>query len=299
MKIELEKIKPSIKPIRTSLDEEKLDELTQSIKEQGLIVPIKVRPVEGGYEIVYGHRRYEASKRAGLVEIECFVEGINDNNQLVQALIENVVRENMSDYDEGLAYKKLKEVYGVTTTQMVEKVGKSQRWITRCIALANDPLANEIRHLDADTANIAEISRKIDDVQSRKSLLSKVVNEGLNSAQTRKVADAVVNAETPEERKFILETPIENPMFDRIVRAKERAEIERKAEVAERHMENTQEVKQFLDSIKVFEKAIKEVMEVIDFDKFSPEAVQFTLHRLEKLSETINDLTVKLMEAKK
>ena len=83
-----------------------------------------------------------------------------------------------------------------------------------------------------------------------------------------------------------------------MVRAKAKAEIERKAQEAERHMGNTQEVKGFLDSIKAFEKSIKEVMEAIDYRKFSPEAIQFTLNRLEKVSESINDLTIKLMEAK-
>ena len=65
MKIPLDLIAPSPTPVRTTWDEDKMNELAQSIKEQGVIVPVKVRPVNGHYELVYGHRRTEASRRAG------------------------------------------------------------------------------------------------------------------------------------------------------------------------------------------------------------------------------------------
>lgn len=301
MKIELNKIKPSINPIRTSLDEEKLEELTQSIKEQGLIVPIKVRLVEGGYEIVYGNRRYEAVKRAGFTEIECVVEGITDRSQLIQALTENVIREDMSEPDIARSIKAMKEDYEITNEEVAKMLGWKESKVRDYVAMLRGEVGKIVEgsHGYLPYHYVMEARAGAQDEGLAAKVVQKAIDEGLNRNQIRKVAEAASTAETPEERKFILETPIENPMFDRIVRAKERAEIERKAEVAERHMENTQEVKQFLDSIKVFEKAIKEVMEVIDFDKFSPEAVQFTLHRLKKLSETINDLTIKLMEAKK
>jgi len=130
------------------------------------------------------------------------------------------------------------------------------------------------------------------------SVLKKAAEEGLSSEQTRKVAEAVKQAETPEERQAILDTPMDNPMFDRIVRAKARAEIEHKAVEAERHMGNTHEVKEFLDAMKAFEKAISIIMEAIDYKAISPESVQYTVNRLAKVTESINDLTIKLMEAK-
>ena len=130
------------------------------------------------------------------------------------------------------------------------------------------------------------------------SVLKKAAEEGLSSEQTRKVAEAVKQAETPEERQAILDTPMDNPMLDRIVRAKARAEIEHKAVEAERHMGNTHEVKEFLDAMNAFEKAISIIMEAIDYKAISPESVQYTVNRLAKVTESINDLTIKLMEAK-
>ena len=76
MKIKLNDIKPSPEPIRSKWDEEAMEELKKSIAEQGLIVPIKVRRLDGEYEIVYGHRRVEAMRRLGWKECEAIVEGM-------------------------------------------------------------------------------------------------------------------------------------------------------------------------------------------------------------------------------
>ena len=105
MKIPLELIRPSPNPIRTSWGEDGLRELTESIKEQGLIVPIKVRSIGDAYEIIYGHRRAEACRRAGMHEIECIVDGMDDTNALIQAWIENSQREDMSALDRARALR--------------------------------------------------------------------------------------------------------------------------------------------------------------------------------------------------
>jgi len=346
MKININLIKGAANPIRTSEDKEKMDELVQSIAEQGLIVPIKVRPLgdvpicmahgyealtwdydkdfDAGdcprcsdlkswvygddieydtvinipFEVVYGHRRLHACRELGLAEIECIVEGVDDHNHLIQALTENVVREDMNDADKGEALKSIKSLTGKTWTDIGAMFGHTDRW-ARTLAGITEAEAKFIKNnIDVGIGHVEQVSAAIKDEPTKEQVFSKISREDLTQRQARKVAEAVSQAETPEERQAILDTPIDNPMFDRIVRAKAKAEIERKAVEAERHMGNTQEVKGFLDSIKAFEKSIKEVMEAIDYRKFSPEAIQFTLNRLEKVSESINDLTIKLMEAK-
>ncbi len=298
MKIEIKAIKGAEHPIRTESDNEKMDELVQSIKEQGLIVPIKVRPIPNGFEVVYGHRRLHACKELGLAEIECIVEGVDDRNHLIQALTENVVREDMNDADKGEALKSIKSLTGKTWEEIGKMFGHTDRW-ARTLAGITEAEAKFIKNnIDVGIGHVEQVSAAIKDEPTKEQVFSKISREDLTQRQARKVAEAVAQADTPEERQAILDTPIDNPLFERMVRAKAKAEIERKAQEAERHMGNTQEVKGFLDSIKAFEKSIKEVMEAIDYRKFSPEAIQFTLNRLEKVSESINDLTIKLMEAK-
>jgi len=298
MKIEIKAIKGAEHPIRTESDNEKMDELVQSIKEQGLIVPIKVRPIPNGFEVVYGHRRFEACKRLGFTEIECIVEGVDDRNHLIQALTENVVREDMNDADKGEALKSIKSLTGKTWEEIGKMFGHTDRW-ARTLAGITEAEAKFIKNnIDVGIGHVEQVSAAIKDEPTKEQVFSKISREDLTQRQARKVAEAVAQAETPEERQAILETPIDNPMFDRIVRAKARAEIEHKAVEAERHMGNTHEVKEFLDAMKAFEKAISIIMEAIDYKAISPESVQYTVNRLAKVTESINDLTIKLMEAK-
>lgn len=346
MKISINLIKGSTNPIRTSEDKEKMDELVQSIAQQGLIVPIKVRPVgdvpicmahgyealtwdydkdfDAGdcprcsdlkswvygddieydtvinipFEVVYGHRRLHACRELGLAEIECIVEGMEEGDQLIQSIIENMVREDMSDMDQAKALKALINITGWSYGQIANKGITSAQNAMRLSRLLEVPvdIQNEIGK-SISKRHVSEVFSHSHG-NDRDKILRKAIKENLNLPQTEKVVEAISKAETPEERKAILDTPVDNPVFDRIVRAKAKAEIERKATEAERHLGNTHEVKQFMDAMKAFEKAIHEVMEAIDYNKFSPEGIQYTLNRLEKVTESINDLTIKLMEAK-
>ena len=330
MKIRINLIKGSKNPIRTSEDKEKMDELIQSIAEQGLIVPIKVRPtnedaehmvadatefVDDGvhqyirylwdenkaeFEVVYGHRRLHACRELGLAEIECIVEGVDDRNHLIQALTENVTREDMTETDIARSIRAMKEDYGITNAE----VGKILGWSTTKVNQFSTMMSGEVgKVLETYRGRFpyhyaveAKAGSKDDKLAAQ--VVKKAIDEGLNRNQIRKVAEAASIAETPEEREAILDTPIDNPVFDRIVRAKAKAEIEHKAIEAERHMGNTHEVKEFLDAMKAFEKAISIIMEAIDYKAISPESIQYTVNRLAKVTESINDLTIKLMEAK-
>jgi len=309
MKININSIKGSKSPIRTSEDKEKMDELVQSIAQQGLIVPIKVRPDGDTYEVVYGHRRLHACKELGLAEIECIVEGVDDNDQLIQALIENVIREDMSPIETAKALKRLQEATGWSQREIGRNGIMKHDVVSRLLSLLEED--QEVQNLIGDQAggnantitplseyHVREVRSTGMEREEYKPVLMKAAKEQLTSSQARKVAEAVAQAETPEERQAILDTPIDNPMFDRIVRAKAKAEIEHKAVEAERHMGNTHEVKEFLDAMKAFEKAISIIMEAIDYKRISPESVQYTVNRLAKVTESINDLTIKLMEAK-
>ena len=124
---------------RKEFDREKLDELAQSIKENGVIQPIIVRqsPVIG-YEILAGERRYRASLLAGLHSIPAVVKQLSDQEMMVQAIIENLQRENLNPIEEARAYESLVEK-GFTHAEIADKMGKSRPYISNSIRLLSLP----------------------------------------------------------------------------------------------------------------------------------------------------------------
>ena len=124
---------------RKEFDREKLHELAQSIKENGLIQPIIVRqsPVIG-YEILAGERRYRASLLAGLRSIPAVVKQLSDQEMMVQSIIENLQRENLNPIEEARAYESLVEK-GFTHAEIADKMGKSRPYISNSIRLLSLP----------------------------------------------------------------------------------------------------------------------------------------------------------------
>lgn len=124
---------------RKEFDREKLDELAQSIKENGVIQPIIVRlsPVIG-YEILAGERRYRASLLAGLRSIPAVVKQLSDQEMMVQSIIENLQRENLNPVEEARAYESLVEK-GFTHAEIADKMGKSRPYISNSIRLLSLP----------------------------------------------------------------------------------------------------------------------------------------------------------------
>ena len=124
---------------RKEFDGEKLHELAQSIKENGVIQPIIVRqsPVIG-YEILAGERRYRASLLAGLKSIPAVVKQLSDQEMMIQSIIENLQRENLNPIEEALAYESLVEK-GFTHAEIADKMGKSRPYISNSIRLLSLP----------------------------------------------------------------------------------------------------------------------------------------------------------------
>lgn len=124
---------------RKEFDKEKLHELAQSIKENGVIQPIIVRqsPVIG-YEILAGERRYRASLLAGLTSIPAVVKQLSDQEMMVQSIIENLQRENLNPIEEARAYESLVEK-GFTHAEIADKMGKSRPYISNSIRLLSLP----------------------------------------------------------------------------------------------------------------------------------------------------------------
>lgn len=139
--VKVDMIKPNRFQPRKIFDKEKLQELANSLKENGIIQPIIVtKKNESNYELVAGERRLEASKLAGFEEVPVIIRSVSAKEQLQFAIIENVQREDLSPIEEARAYQRLNEEFGLTHAQISDIVGKDRATITNLIRLLKLPV---------------------------------------------------------------------------------------------------------------------------------------------------------------
>jgi ParB family chromosome partitioning protein len=148
-KIDISKIYPNKKQPRKNFEEKEIKELSESIKNQGLIQPIVVRETSSNmYEIIAGERRWRACQLAGLHSINCVVMSVDDKNVYELALIENIQRENLNVVEEAKAYKNLIELNGIKNEELSKKIGKSSSHISNLIRILD--LDKEIHQMIID-----------------------------------------------------------------------------------------------------------------------------------------------------
>jgi ParB family chromosome partitioning protein len=143
LEVDIDKLSPNELQPRVQFDDEKLEELAQSIKAKGIIQPILVRPLTGGaYRIIAGERRWRAAQRAGLLKVPVVVREMaegSDQQLLELALIENVQRENLNPVDEAIAYQRLADQFSLTQEQIAAAVGKDRSSVANFIRLLKLP----------------------------------------------------------------------------------------------------------------------------------------------------------------
>lgn len=139
--LDIAALSPNAHQPRQHFDEAALEELAASIKAQGLIQPVLVRPREtaGQYEIVAGERRWRACALAGLSQIECIVRPMDDCESMAIALIENLQREDLNPIEEARALGRIKEYFQITQEDLADKIGKSRPAVTNCLRLLKLP----------------------------------------------------------------------------------------------------------------------------------------------------------------
>ncbi len=120
---------------RREMDPESLEELANSIRTQGIIQPLIVRPIGDGYEIIAGERRFRAAQLAGLTEVPVVIRNIPDEAAIAIALIENIQRENLNPIEESMAMQRLIDELGMTHQQVAEAIGKSRASVTNLLRL--------------------------------------------------------------------------------------------------------------------------------------------------------------------
>ncbi len=148
-KIKITQIEPNKTQPRTDFDEEKIEELADSIREYGLIQPIVVKLNKNGfYTIIAGERRWRAARLAGLKEVPALIKEVSDQTEKEITLIENIQREDLNALEEAAGIKELIDVYGLTQDEVAKKIGRSRSAVANILRLLNLPA--EIQKLVKD-----------------------------------------------------------------------------------------------------------------------------------------------------
>ena len=138
--VNVKKIKPGRFQPRSNFDNQKLDELTKSIKKQGVLSPILVREFGlNEYEVIAGERRLRASKMAGLETIPCLVDQKKDQDALISALVENLQREDLNPLEEAMGLDRLKREFGLTQDEVASSTGKARSTIANSLRILTLP----------------------------------------------------------------------------------------------------------------------------------------------------------------
>jgi len=186
-KVPIEFIKPNPDQPRKIFDKNSLEDLSQSIKAQGIIQPIIVRKKgENNYEIVAGERRWRASQLAKLHEVPIIIKDIDDKAALEFAIIENVQRSDLNAIEESNGYKNLIERYNYTQDQLAEVVGKSRSHIANTIRLSSLP--NEIQDMIKNNLLSAGHARCLINVLNNVELAREIISKNLSVRQSEELS---------------------------------------------------------------------------------------------------------------
>lgn len=191
------KIKPNPYQPRKTFDQKALEELSESIKENGLFQPILLRETLVGYEIISGERRYRASKLAGLKTIPAIIYDYTDQQMMEVALVENIQREDLSIVEEARSYQSLIDNLGYTQEQLANKVGKSRSHVANIIRLLK--LDDDIlESVDKGLLSMGHVKVliTIDDKKRQHQIVDQIISQNLNVRQTEELANSAKGKST-------------------------------------------------------------------------------------------------------
>lgn len=204
-KVSIDKINPNPNQPRTHFNETLLNELADSIRENGVLQPLLVRKKGEGYEIIAGERRYQASKIAGLEELPVIVKEVDDQKMLELALIENLQRSDLNPIEEAKGYRQLIKASGMTQEALSKAVSKSRSSITNSLRLLDLPESVQQYLFDGRlTAGHARAILAVPYEEQRIKLADKVVAEGLSVRATENLAPLFSVGETPRALRPVM-----------------------------------------------------------------------------------------------
>ncbi|MDC9724431.1 MAG: ParB/RepB/Spo0J family partition protein [Gammaproteobacteria bacterium] len=204
----LDMIQPGKYQPRVDMAEDSLDELADSIRAQGLVQPIVVRPITGGrYEIIAGERRWRASQLAGLETVPALVRDVSDRSAIAMALIENIQRENLNPMEEANALHRLREEFSMTHQEAAEAVGRSRTAVSNLLRLRNlnDDVKRLLENGDLEMGHARALLGLEAEAQS--TAAGDVVEKGLSVRETEQLIRRLLKPaiEKPHPSEALLE----------------------------------------------------------------------------------------------
>ena len=192
--ISISSIVPNPNQPRKSFSMESILKLADSIKQFGIIQPLTIRKVADYYELVSGERRLRAAKELNMTFVPCIITNINEEKSAEISIIENLIREDLNIFEQALAIETLIDTYNLTQEQVAKKLSNSQSFIANKLRLLR--LSEEERKVILASKLSERHARallRIYDENTRKEILYRIVNEGLNVAKSEELVDSIIN----------------------------------------------------------------------------------------------------------
>lgn len=209
--IPVDLIQPGKYQPRTDMHETTLEELANSIRQQGVMQPIVLRPVASNrYEIIAGERRWRATQLAGLHTIPAIIKEVSDESAIAMSLIENIQRENLNPIEEAMALKRLQDEFELTQQEVAEAVGKSRATVTNLIRLIglNADVRRMVEHGDLEMGHARALLSLPDQQQSEAART--VVGKGLSVRQTESLVRRLLAGTGGRRGKPVSDPDIKN-----------------------------------------------------------------------------------------
>ncbi|MCM3715974.1 nucleoid occlusion protein [Halalkalibacter oceani] len=187
---------------RTVFDQERIDELAQTIRTHGVIQPIVVRERDGKYEIIAGERRWRAVTSLGWETIPAIIKEFNDSQTASIALIENLQREGLTAIEEAVAYAKLIEIHGLTQESLAQRLGKGQSTVANKLRLLHLPEIVQTAIMNRDISERhARALLALKDQQLQTKLLDEIKEKQLNVKQTEERVKLLLEGQPAPKKK--------------------------------------------------------------------------------------------------
>lgn len=184
----IDQIDPSALQPRVHFDDAKLEELAQSIRANGVVQPILLRPKGARFELIAGERRWRAAQRAGLTRIPAVLRNVSDDKILELALIENIQREDLNPIEEALAYKKLIDTMGLTQETVAERVGRDRSYVTNYLRLLRLPEdIQQLVQVGRLSTGHARTLMGLEDVDVQRRLARRIIEQDLSVRATERI----------------------------------------------------------------------------------------------------------------